>query len=431
MKSTVLFEHPLGVFPQKPEKLARLENDILFWFEGAEQKQLSLEDIVGVSLIDSRESQFPCLLVHAYPKIATRNFSKGIRVLKEYCFTCPDLKTRSLWEREINHALAPKLRHLEVIINPVSGKKQGLEIFTQVRSLLDRSYLTYSVREASGSADVKNFVGNLDLSKVDSLVIVGGDGTVHDAIAALMNRPDWEKASELPLGIIPAGTGNGLAKSLLELRQEAYDPLNAAFLIAKGKQQKLDLIKVKQNNKQYYSFLSLAWGLISDVDIKSEKLKFLGSLRFDVYALFSICFLSTYKGKFSFLPHPNCKNLKREGIVKQDEWHVIEDDFIFLWAMNTPWAAHDMNVTPYAALDDGAIDILIMRRGTSRLEIIKALLLCGKGKHLDLPHLEYYKVSSFKLEPQTKEGLLVVDGEKVDYSAIEMEIISNSARVYC
>ena len=431
MKSTILFEHPLGSFPQKPERLARLENNILFWFEGAEQQQISLQDVVGVSIVDDRESQFPCLLVHAYPEIATKNCSKNIRVLKEYCFTCPDLKTRSLWKQKINNSLASKLRHLQVIVNPVSGKKQGREIFARVKPLLDKSYLSYSVKETSSSADIQNFASNLDLSQVDGLVIVGGDGTIHDAIAGLMNRPDWENASELPLGIIPAGTGNGLAKSLSELRHEAYDPLNAAFSIAKGKQQKLDLIKVKQKNKQYYSFLSLAWGLISDVDIKSEKLKFLGALRFDVYALFLICFLRTYKGKFSFIPHPNCKNLARKGIQKQEEWHVIKDDFIFLWAMNTPWAAHDMNVTPHAALDDGAIDILVMRKGTSRLEIIKALLLCGKGKHLDLPHMEYYKVRSFKLEPQTREGLLVVDGEKVDYDSIEMETVSNLARIYC
>ena len=430
MKSTILVEHPLGRFPQKPEKLARLENNILFWQEGSRQQQLSLEDVVGVSIIDDRESDFPCLLVHAYP-INASNSGKGVRVLKEYCFTCCDLETRSQWEREINNSLASKLRHLQIIINPVSGKKRGLEIFNKVRPLLDQSYLTYSVKKTSSSADVKSFVNHLDLSQVDGLVIVGGDGTIHDAIAGLMSRSDWKKAIELPIGIIPAGTGNGLAKSLLELRGETYDPLNAAFSIAKGKQQSLDLIKVKQNDKQYYSFLSLAWGLVSDIDIKSEKLKFLGSLRFDVYAVFLICLLPTYRGKFSFVPHPSCKNLDRQGISKQGEWHTIEDDFIFLWAMNTPWAARDMNVTPHATLDDGAIDILVMRKGTSRLELLKALLLCGKGRHLDLPNMEYYKVRSFKLEPQNKKGLLVVDGEKVDYASIEMKTISSLARIYC
>ncbi len=394
-------------------------------------RHLSLEDVVGVSQVDRQETEFPCLLIHAYPLglAKANNRKKQTRILREYCFTCPSLKVRSQWIQAINNSLAEKPRHLQVIINPVSGKKQGNKIFEQVRSLFDRSYLTYSVKETFSGADIKDFVSNLNLSEVDGLVIVGGDGTVHDAIAGLMSRPDWETAIKLSLGIIPGGTGNGLSKSLLQLYEETYDPLNAAFLIAKDKQQSLDLIQVIQNNKRYYSFLSLAWGLISDVDIESEKLRFLGSLRFDLYALFLICFLRTYKGKFSFITHPDCQNLEGKGISKQGKWHVIEDDFVFLWAMNTPWAAHDMNVTPYAQLNDGAIDVLVMRKGTSRLELLKVLLLCGKGKHLDLPHMEYYKVRSFYLEPLTKKGLLVVDGELVDYFPIEMEIIPSLARV--
>ena len=429
MKSTIFFQYPLALFPEKPEGLATLENNALFWQEKGKLQKLSLQDVVGVSLVEQAESEFPCLLIYAYPIVKAGNSRKRSRVLKEYCFTCPNTTVRSHWQQAINDSLATKLRHLQVIVNPVSGQKQGTKIFEQVRPLLNKSYLTYSVRETCSSADIKDFVGELNLAAIDGLVIVGGDGTVHDAIAGLMSRPDWKKAIKLPLGIIPGGTGNGLSKSLLELSGETYDPLNAAFLIAKGKQQSLDLATVKQNNKQYYSFLSLAWGLISDVDIESEKLKFLGSLRFDLYALFLLCFLRTYKGKFSFIPHPSCKNLERKGISQHGELHIIEDDFIFLWGMNTPWAAHDMNVTPHARLDDGAMDILVMRKGTSRLEILKALLRCGKGEHLSLPHMEYYKVRSFRLEPQTKKGLLVVDGEPVDYSPIEMEVVSGLARV--
>ena len=429
MESTVLFQHPLGLFPEKPEELAVLKNNALFWQVKGERQQLSLQDVVGVSLVEPKESEFPCLLIHSYPKVNTNNSKKRSRVLQEYCFTCPNRAVRDRWQQAVNNSLAKKLRHLQVIINPVSGQKRAAQIFERVRPLLDRSYLKYSVRETHGSDDIKNFASNLDLAKVDGLIIVGGDGTVSNTIAGLMNRPDWKKAIELPLGIIPGGTGNGLAKSLLAVAGETYDPLNAAFLIAKGKQQSLDLAAVQQKDRQYYSFLSLAWGLISDVDIGSEKLKFLGSLRFDLYALLLICLLRTYKGKFSFVPHPDCKNFQRQATSKQGKWEIIEDDFIFVWAMNAPWAAHDMNVAPNARLDDGAIDVLAMRRGTPRWEVLKALLLCGKGKHLNLPHMEYYKVCSFKLEPQTRSGLLVVDGEPVDYSPIKMEVISGLARV--
>ena len=135
------------------------------------------------------------------------------------------------------------------------------------------------------------------------------------------------------MGIIPGGTGNGLCKTLLESSAEIYDPRHAAFLIIKGQQHSLDLARVKQNNAEFYSFLSLSWGLISDVDIESEKLKFLGAWRFDLYALLLICSLRTYKGRFSFIPHPDCKTIEDKAIATEAQWCVIEDEFVFLWGM--------------------------------------------------------------------------------------------------
>ncbi len=439
MKNTVIFEQKLAFVAENSEEPAFLTKDTLFWQQNGQKQQLSLQDVVGVSLVEQEQIDFPCILVHTYPLAKTGHSArKQQRVLREYCFACPSLKVRSQWHRAIINTLRGKPvdailkpRHLQIIINPTSGKNKAAQIFEQVRSLFDKSNLEYTVTKTRSAADTKNLVHNLNLSDTDGLVIVGGDGTIHDAIAGLMSRSDWETAIKLPLGIIPGGTGNGFCKTLLELSQEAYHPLNAAFLIAKGRQQSFDLATVKQNDQEYYSFLSLAWGLISDADIESEKLKYLGSLRFDVYALMLISLLRTYKGIFSFIPHPECNIPLDKTISIQGEWRVIEADFIFLWAMNVPWAAEDMNVTPYAQLNDGAMDVLIMRQGTSRLELLKALLRCGKGQHLSLPHMEYYKVSAFRLEPLTDRGILVVDGEVVDYLPIEMKVVSNLACVNC
>lgn len=434
-----LFKQQLAIYPEQPQELGILSESTLSWQQDGSEQQLSLEDVVGVSLLEREAVEFPCLLVHAYPKVkADLLVPKQKRALQEYCFTCPDLTVRSQWHRAINNTLFGKpidaeviSRHLQIIINPVSGRGQAAQIFERVRPLFERSNLEYTVTETFSAIDTKNVVRELDLSKIDGLVIVGGDGTIHDAIAGLMSRSDRDIAIKTPLGIIPGGTGNGLSKTLLESSKEDYDPLNAAFLIAKGKRQSLDIAAIKQNNTKYYSFLSLAWGLISDIDIKSEKLKFLGSWRFDLYALWSICLLRTYRGKFSFIPHPNCKPPLDLTISQQGKWQVIEDEFVFLWAMNTAWAAHDKNVTPHADLSDGAMDVLVMRQGTSRIELLKVLLRCGKGRHLDLPHMEYYKVRAFKLEPLTDGGILAVDGEPVDYSPIKMKVIPNLACVNC
>lgn len=441
MENQVIFEQPLALFPHQPRKLGFLTTKTLIWSLNGKQQQLVLDDVVGVSLVNQGDEQLPCLVVHSYPVIETNYLhlsKKSQRVLKEYCFACPNQEVRSRWQQAINNTLLGqpideivKPRHLQIIVNPASGRQQAARILEQVRPLFDRSNLEYFVQETSSSSDTKNFVHNLNLATTDGLVIVGGDGTIHDVIAGLMSRPDQETAIKIPIGVIPGGTGNGLCKTLLELSGETYDPLHAAFLIAKGKQQAFDLASVKQNDQEYYSFLSLAWGLISDVDIESEKLKFLGSLRFDLYSLILICLLRTYKGRFSFILHPDYSLSQEREIKQQGKWHIIEDEFIFLWAMNTSWAAHNMNVTPHALLNDGAMDVLIMRRGTSRIELLKALLRCGKGQHLTLPHLEYYKVRAFRLEPLTKKGILVVDGEPVDYSPITMKVIPDLACVNC
>lgn len=439
MENPILFKHSLAAYPEKSEDLGILTTDTLFWLDQGEQIQLALKDVVGVSSVNRGDNNLPCIIIHAYPIDTTSQINKKRqRILTEYCFVCPNLEIRAQWQGAINNTLEGKPvdeiaspRHLRIIINPASGKQQASKIFEQVRPLLNKSNLEYTVTETYSAIDTKNLVRNLNLSDTDGLVIVGGDGTIHNAIAGLMSRPDWERAIKTPIGIIPGGTGNGLSKTLLELSGEAYDPLNAAFLIAKGKQQTCDLAAVKQDGREYYSFLSLAWGLVSDADIESEKLKFLGSLRFDIYALMLIGLLRTYRGRFSFIPHPDCPVSQRQDLSQAGEWHIIEDEFIFLWAMNTPWAAHDMNVTPYAQLNDGAIDVLIMRKGTSRIELLKALLRCGKGNHLTLPHLEYYKVRSLRLEPLTSQGIFVVDGELVDYAPIEMKVIPDLACVNC
>ncbi|MGL5942144.1 MAG: diacylglycerol kinase family protein [Waterburya sp.] len=439
MENIVIFEYQLAIFPEKPQHWGILTTDSLFWWHNDEKQQLNLRDVVGVSLLNREKDKDPCLVVHAYPVVKTGYLcKKQQRVLKEYCFTCPDIEVRSQWQRAINNTLEGKPidvivqpRHLQIIINPVSGIGQTSKIFQQVRPLLDRSNLKYTFTETSSPGDTKNLVLNLNLVNTDGIVIVGGDGTIHDAIAGLMSRPDWETAIKIPLGIIPGGTGNGICKTILELAGESYDPLNAAFLIVKGKQQALDIAAVMQNGKKYYSCLSLAWGLVSDIDIESERLRFLGSLRFELYALMLICLMRTYKSRFSFIPHPDCQLSPQSKISQQGEWYIIEDEFIFLWAVNTAWAAHDMNTTPFAQLNDGAMDVLIMRKGTSRLELLQALIRVGKGKHLSLPHLEYYKVRSLRLEPLTKKGILVVDGEPVDNSPIEMTVIPRLACVNC
>lgn len=417
----------------------RLTADALYWFDQGAQHTLSLADVVGASLCEySTPNALPCFVVHTYPLLEQKQrmglAKKRRRVLKTYVFACPSAQACAHWVKAIHRALRgvpltgqaePHPRRFHIFLNPNSGKKQARQIFQQIKPLLEKSNLSFTLIETTHPGHGFESIQTMDLAEIDGLVVIGGDGTLHEVINGLMNRADWETAIQTPLGVIPAGSGNGLCKTLLERAGEPYDPISAAFLIAKGRKQAFDLVEMVQNGDRYYSFLSLEWAIASDVDIGSEHLRYLGSLRHTIQALICILRGQTYKGRFSFLPAHNLRFPSSNITVptaQNSSWQVIEDDFVLFWAMNIKWAAHDMKMAPHAALCDGAIDVIVIRQGISRLQLLRAFLKTYTGEYVDMEHIEYYKVLRFSLVPLTPVGLLAVDGEQVGYSPIQATV---------
>ncbi len=115
--------------------------------------------------------------------------------------------------------------------------------------------------------------------------------------------------------------------------------------------------------------------------------------------------------------------------ASRNEWQAIEDDFVLFWAMNISHATHDIKAAPQAHLSDGNMDVILVRRGISKLNLLLAFLKSAQGQHISLPGIEYYKVRRFRLEPKTCQGILAVDGEKVEYLPIQMEVKRGLARV--
>ena len=103
------------------------------------------------------------------------------------------------------------------------------------------------------------------------IICVSGDGIIHEVVNAIFHRREIEEFN-ITIGVIPAGSGNGLAKSISDSLNEEYDIKFFAFLICKGLTKKMDLLEINKSsdNKKIYSFLSVAWGIISDIDLESE-----------------------------------------------------------------------------------------------------------------------------------------------------------------
>lgn len=135
---------------------------------------------------------------------------------------------------------------------------------------------------------------------------VGGDGIVYEVINGIFERPDWsEVIKSIPIGIIPCGSGNGLARSIAHHCSEPYLPsptLPLSLAAVKTNVTTMDLVRVENTSQIMFSFLSVGWGLLSDIDIESERLRVLGGQRFTVWSLARLIGLRDYGGKLWYLP---------------------------------------------------------------------------------------------------------------------------------
>lgn len=106
--------------------------------------------------------------------------------------------------------------------------------------------------------------------------------------------------------------------------REPYDrnPLLISALTAvKCKTMPMDLVRVETRNRILFSFLSVGWGLLADIDIESERLRAIGGQRFTVWSVARLIGLRTYKGKVSYLPCnkvPSLENVGNGKIYRKD-----------------------------------------------------------------------------------------------------------------
>lgn len=187
---------------------------------------------------------------------------------------------------------------LLIFINPASGTKLARKMFRSILvPLLDQHELSYEVIETEYAGHAQDFVESCqDLkSRYSSIVIVSGDGLIHEVYNGLAARSDWHQVADIPVGLVPGGSGNALNCSLLRQLQQPLDGINnlgaswAARNVAVGaaedKTIPLDLMEVElQSGRKIMSFFGVTIGLVADVDIGKVHLYLARTLHFSFQA---------------------------------------------------------------------------------------------------------------------------------------------------
>ena len=351
---------------------------------------------------------------------------------------CHNLICHNLIHTKINTYLDQQdfIKYPLFIINPVSGKGKALDIFNNsVKPILDDLNLSYSVEVTKTQNDIDSIIEKHKnrINNYDCIVAVGGDGTFNELLQVnMMHNYD------IPLGIIPTGSGNGLVRSVTH-KEYNISILGSLYALLKGKVHKMDMMKCllkDKTNPPIYSFLSQAWGMPSDVDIESESMRWLGDLRFTIEALFKICKFKHYDATLSYIPvtTENRHNLHKyqsytwnNNIDEDFGWITIDDKFLMVWICNLPYMTSDMKVSPYSKLDDGLMHLIMIKDGCSRFDVLQMFMQLETGAHVNNTAVSIIPILGYRLYP--KNSYLTIDGERVDNVPIQTIIYPSSIKL--
>ena len=290
-----------------------------------------------------------------------------------------------------------------ITVNPHGGKKLGPRLLNRVKPLFEAKGIELFVVETTFAGHAKELANQLNITEYDGFIGIGGDGTLHEIINGMLSRHDGHK---IPIGIIPGGSGNSYMHDL-----QLTDPLKAARAIINEKTRALDTAKVEVNHIIKYSNNMIGWGLVTDVGNKAEHFRWLGTNRYTILSVVEVL-----------------RHKSRPATLIMDD-KKIEDEFTFIIACNSIHVGKGMKMAPKARLDDGLIDLIVIRSGVSRTRLLQVLPKLFNGSHINEPELEYYQTSQFSLIPETDE-ILNIDGEIMGSTPIQVNVIPKAFEMF-
>ena len=215
------------------------------------------------------------------------------------------------------------------------------------------------------------------------------------------------------------------------------------FAALTGVRARLDLSVVTTPKSRHYSFLMFAWGLIADVDIMSEFLRWMGETRFFLSAVYLILSKQIYHGRLSLLlateqntgvdEMPSLSNPvpvgDEERCMAGLDWKVIEGSFVLVWVVQSSHASSSMHSGPGVQLSDGIFTVYVVRKA-NRWELFSLLLSLDSGEFIQHRCVETYKVRAYRLEPESDQpGIYSMDGEVIDYGPMQAVMKQGAATV--
>jgi diacylglycerol kinase (ATP) len=290
-----------------------------------------------------------------------------------------------------------------LIANPKGGRGRAAPVAREVdRRLRDAGWTVQLVLTRSPGHG-RDLVRALEPGAVATVGVIGGDGTLREIVDGLLTDA---RASTQGVCLVPTGTGNALAGDLgLRSVEDAVGRLLA------GAERSIDVVRVTADEGRVHHACDLVgFGLASDAARWAERIRPLGSPRYAVGSALAALF-------------EPARGLE----IKLDGGEVIRGPLDLVIASNTRRTGAGMTVAPEAVLDDGLVDVLLVR-ALGRLRRLAMLPRLGNGRLTDGADIQRLRTRRFQLEGETPLAANL-DGDLVEGRRFDVEVLPRALRL--
>jgi diacylglycerol kinase (ATP) len=301
-----------------------------------------------------------------------------------------------------------------VILNPIAGGGRLRRHWPEIAAAVKSAFGDFELRETQAAGDGSTLAMDLAANGCELVVAAGGDGTVSEVAGGLINAS--AEGVKAALGVIPCGSGADFARGL-NLGLGSDGGFEAAIRrMAASKGRVIDAGRV--------CYIDDHGALASRHFINISSLGVSGAVARAVNA-------DERKGRVSskalFYWRTVAEFLRyrfQDVRITVDEGEPVEARVALVAAANGKFFGAGMMVAPDAALDDGQLDIVILR-AASKLGLIRDIRLLYGGQHRNHPAITILRGRRVTVEPLagTSRVLVEADGESPGCIPATFEIV--------
>lgn len=285
---------------------------------------------------------------------------------------------------------------IALLVNPAAGRGHGAKAGRRAAARFAAAGVDVSVLAGRDVREAADLARERVEAGARALVVVGGDGMVHLGLQAVAG-------ADVPLGVVPAGTGNDFARALGLPRRDAAA---AADVVIAGIERTVDL---GRTDGQWFAGV-VATGFDARVNDRVNRMRWpRGPRRYDI-ATFSEL------GVFE----PISYHLELDG-------EVLDIEAMLVAVGNIPSYGGGIRMAPGAVLDDGLLDVVIVAP-VSKLTLLRAFGRVRRGTHLAYPFVSHRLARRVKLD--AADVTAYVDGERLGPLPRTFDVVPAALRVY-